>query len=337
MVPGPAGVAAERNGERPATVAGPRDHPEGVPFGRYLTIVRVSDNPLNSASQMTDVLSGRSDSAAPPVLIDVRWTLAGSDRAGYLAGHIPGARFVDLDRELAGAPGAGGRHPLPEADDLQAVWRRLGIDDGMDVIVYDGGIGMAAARAWWLLRWSGITGVRVLDGGLPAWVDGAAQPTTAGPEAPPSTGTVTVRPGAMPVVDLDAAAELAGSASGLLVDARAGARFRGETEPIDPVAGHIPGSVNLPIAELLDANGAFRDPAEIRAVFGTVGLGSDTTLGTDTLGTDTAGTAAASCGSGVTACQLILAGRIAGIDLALFPGSYSQWCAAGRPVAVGGA
>src|SRR6478735_5697510 len=280
MVPGPAGVAAEPNGERPATLAGPSDHPEGVPFGRYPTIVRVSDPPLISASQLIDVLSHGADSVAPPVLLDVRWTLAGSDRAGYLEGHIPGARFVDLDRELAGAAGAGGRHPLPEAGDLQEVWRRLGIDDGSDVVVYDGGIGMAAARAWWLLRWSGIAGVRVLDGGLPAWVDGAGQHMTAGPE--------TAQPGSMPVVDLDAAAELAGSASGLLVDARAGARFRGETEPIDPVAGHIPGSVNLPIAELLDANGAFRDPAEIRAVFGTVGLGSDTTLGTDTLGTDTA-------------------------------------------------
>ena len=123
------------------------------------------------------------------------------------------------------------------------------------------------------------------------------------------------------------AAELAGSASGLLVDARAGARFRGETEPIDPVAGHIPGSVNLPIAQVLAADGTFRDPGEIRAAFAAVGLGVDATPGT----------AAASCGSGVTACQLILAGRVAGIDLALFPGSYSQWCAAGHPVAVGNA
>lgn len=327
MVPGPAGVAAEPNGERPATLAGPHDHPGGVPFGRYPTIVRVSDPPLISASQLIDVLSHGADSVAPPVLLDVRWTLAGSDRAGYLEGHIPGARFVDLDRELAGAAGAGGRHPLPEAGDLQEVWRRLGIDDGSDVVVYDGGIGMAAARAWWLLRWSGIAGVRVLDGGLPAWVEGAGQHMTAGPEAAPADGRVTVQPGSMPVVDLDGAAELAGSASGLLVDARAGARFRGETEPIDPVAGHIPGSVNLPIAQVLAADGTFRDPGEIRAAFAAVGLGVDATPGT----------AAASCGSGVTACQLILAGRVAGIDLALFPGSYSQWCAAGHPVAVGNA
>ena len=131
----------------------------------------------------------------------------------------------------------------------------------------------------------------------------------------------------MPVVDIDEAAELAGSASGLLVDARAGARFRGEIEPIDPVAGHIPGSVNLPIARAVGRGRHLPRPGEIRAAFAAVGLGVDATPGT----------AAASCGSGVTACQLILAGRVAGIDLALFPGSYSQWCAAGRPVAVGNA
>jgi thiosulfate/3-mercaptopyruvate sulfurtransferase len=126
----------------------------------------------------------------------------------------------------------------------------------------------------------------------------------------------------MPVVDADEAAALASGASGLLVDARAAARFRGEIEPLDPVAGHIPGAVNLPIGELLEPDGTFRGRAELAAAFASVGIVGD-------------GPVAASCGSGVTACQLILAGELAGLDLALYPGSYSQWCALGRPVATG--
>lgn len=290
----------------------------------------MSDNPLISASELSDLLPGRVGSAAPPVLLDIRWTLAGSDHAGYLDAHLPGARFVDLDRELAGPPGEGGRHPLPDPADLQEVWRAAGIDTATVVVVYDGGIGMAAARAWWLLRWSGISQVQVLDGGLPAWTDGAGRPTVAGSELPIEPGSVIVRPGSMPVVDVDEAAELAASAAGLLVDARAAARYRGEVEPIDPVPGHIPGSVNLPIAELLTADGAFRDPEELSRAFGALGLGA---AGQGADGSSVR--AAASCGSGVTACQLILAGRIAGVELALYPGSYSQWCAAARPVAVG--
>ena len=261
------------------------------------------------------------------MLVDVRWSLAGSDRAAYLDGHIPGAVFVDLDLELAGPPGEGGRHPLPEPADLQAVWRAAGIEDSSTVVVYDGGSGLAASRAWWLLRWSGLRAARLLDGGFPAWAPNADRPVATGIEHAARPGSVTVTAGAMPVVDVDEAAQLAASDAGVLLDARAAPRFRGEIEPLDPVAGHIPGSVSLPIADLLAPDGTFRSAGDIGAAFRAAGVGA---TGTD------APTVAASCGSGVTACQLILAGEIAGLQLALYAGSYSQWCALGRPVAVGG-
>ena len=276
-----------------------------------------------SARELTGQLHS---SVAAPVILDVRWTLAGSDPQGYADAHIPAAAFVDLDRELAGQPGERGRHPLPDPLDLQIAWRAAGIDDDSSVVVYDGGPGLAAARAWWLLRWCGLTQVRVLDGGFAAWT-AAGGPVASGPPAVRAQGSMTVRPGGMPVVGIDEAAELAADPSGVLLDARAAPRFRGEVEPLDPVAGHIPGSINLPAGDLLDADGLFRPPAELAAVFG------DHALRTGPA--DARGRAAASCGSGITACQLVLAGAVIGLDLALYPGSYSQWCAAGRPVAVG--
>jgi thiosulfate/3-mercaptopyruvate sulfurtransferase len=276
--------------------------------------------PLTDAAALAELLRGQQPGA--PVLLDVRWTLAGSDQDGYLAAHIPGAVFVDLDRELAAPPGLGGRHPLPDAADLQALWRAAGIDDDATVVVYDGGSGLASARAWWLLRWSGLRDVRVLDGGLAAWLADGGRPTSAGAERAQQPGTITVRPGAMPVVEVDRATELA--ESGGLIDARAAARYRGEIEPLDPVAGHIPGSLNLPIGDLQAADGTFRSAAELRAAFAALGVLPGQT-----------NTVAASCGSGITACQLILAAEVAGLEFALYPGSYSQWCALGRPVAVG--
>jgi thiosulfate/3-mercaptopyruvate sulfurtransferase len=279
---------------------------------------RVSNSPLVSASGLALELQ----SGAGPVVLDVRWTLAGSERNAFLDSHLPGAVFVDLDRELAAPPGLGGRHPLPSAQDLQEVWRGAGIDDDSSVVVYDGGSGLAASRAWWMLRWSGFSDVRVLDGGLPAWLAASDRPVESA-EVSVQRGSMTVRPGGMPVVDADEAAELATGMTGVLVDARAAARYRGEIEPLDPVAGHIPGAVNLPIADLLNNDNTFCDRADLRAKFAAAGIVGD------------GGTVAASCGSGVTACQLILAGEIAGLDLALYPGSYSQWCALGRPVATG--
>ncbi len=256
--------------------------------------------------------------------MDVRWTLAGSDPGAHADAHIPGAVFVDLDRQLAGPPGDGGRHPLPDPVDLQISWRAAGIDDDSAVVVYDGGLGLAAARAWWLLRWSGLHRVRVLDGGFAAW-RAADHPVASGLSAVHAPGSMTVRPGGMPVVGIDEAAALAADSSGVLLDARAAPRFRGEVEPLDPVAGHIPGSANLPSTELVDADGLFLPAATLAALFRAHGI----------TGAAPAAGAAASCGSGITACQLILAGAVVGLDLALYPGSYSQWCAAGRPVAVG--
>ncbi|HEY5879402.1 MAG TPA: sulfurtransferase [Nakamurella sp.] len=273
--------------------------------------------PLITADELAAQLAGGS----PPIVLDVRWTLAGTDEPGYLAGHLPGARFLDLDRDLAGPPGLGGRHPLPDPAALQVALRRLGLSDGSSVIVYDGGPGLSAARAWWLLRWSGLANVRVLDGGLPAWLADTGRAIATGPAAAPAAGTVTVRSGALPVVDADGA--VAAAVAGRLVDVRAAARFRGEVEPIDPVAGHIPGAVNLPITELMRPDGTYRPTEEIKAALLRVGVDHDRTV-------------VASCGSGVTACQLVLAAALVGIEATLFPGSYSQWCALRRPVASGG-
>ncbi len=257
----------------------------------------------------------------PPVVLDVRWSLAGSDPDAYRAGHVPGALFVDLDRELAGPVGDGreGRHPLPDPAALQATWRKVGIRATDGVVVYDAKDSSAAARAWWLLRWSGLTDVRVLDGGMAAWA-AAGLWVKAGEPGPLVPGTVRVRPGGMPTVDPDTAGRLA--SMGALLDARAAARYRGEVEPVDPVAGHIPGAVSLPFTELLTGDGRFRPVEELRAAFAAAGIRPGMT-------------AAASCGSGVTACHLVLAAAAADIELALYPGSWSQWCALGRPVATG--
>jgi len=272
--------------------------------------------PLITAEELVAQLAGGS----PPIVLDVRWTLAGTDEPGYLTGHLPGARFLDLDRDLAGPPGLGGRHPLPDPAALQVALRRLGLSDGSSVIVYDGGPGLSAARAWWLLRWSGLVNVRVLDGGLPAWLADAGRGIATGPAAAPVAGTVTVRSGALPVVDADGAVDAA--VAGRLVDVRAAARYRGEIEPIDPVAGHIPGAVNLPITELMRADGTYRPVAEIAAVLADAGVVAGRPV-------------VASCGSGVTACQLVLAGELVGVQAILYPGSYSQWCALDRPVSTG--
>ncbi|MEJ3743517.1 sulfurtransferase [Actinomycetes bacterium KLBMP 9797] len=246
----------------------------------------------------------------PPTLLDVRWRLAGPPgRDDYRAGHLPGAVFIDLDAELCGPPGAGGRHPLPEPAVLERALRAAGVRAGHPVVVYDGGDGMAAARAWWTLRWAGHDDVRVLDGGFPAWV-AAGQPVTT--EVPaPAPGDVTVRPGALPVLDAAGAAKLA--ASGALLDARAAARYRGEVEPVDPVAGHIPGAVNLPATDQVGPDGRFRAAAALRARFAEAGVAAGVPVG-------------AYCGSGVTAAQTVLALHLIGrTDAALYVGSWSEW------------
>ncbi|MEV7724831.1 sulfurtransferase [Streptomyces sp. NPDC087917] len=269
-----------------------------------------------SASELMDELSG----ARPPVLLDVRWQLGGPDqRPAYEAGHLPGAVYVDLDRELAGPPGSGGRHPLPDPEAFGAVARRAGVDSDRPVVVYDGGQGWAAARAWWLLRWTGHTAVRVLDGGLAAWTEAGGETTADTPT--PAEGDFKPNPGALGLLDADAAAALAGT--GLLLDARAGERYRGEVEPIDRVGGHIPGAVSAPTTENVGPDGRFLPAERLRARFGELGAAGDTPVGVY-------------CGSGVSGAHEVLALEVAGIPAALYAGSWSQWSSdPERPVATG--
>jgi thiosulfate/3-mercaptopyruvate sulfurtransferase len=258
--------------------------------------------------------------ANPPTVIDVRWKLGGPPgRQGYEAGHIPGAAYLDLDRELCGPPGESGRHPLPDPVALEKALRAAGVRAGHPVVAYDAGDGQAAARLWWTLRWAGHDAVAVLDGGFAAWVE-AGRPVEPGTAIPPR-GDIEIRPGGMPVLDADGAAAMA--EAGVLLDARIAPRFRGEMEPVDPVAGHIPGAVNLPAAALIDEAGLLRPPAKLREIFEAVGVH--------------AGPVGAYCGSGVTAAQTVLALKLAGYDRpALYIGSWSNWCHDGtRPIAVG--
>ena len=253
------------------------------------------------------------------VLLDVRWKLGGPPgREQYLAGHIPGAVFVPLEPELAahGEP-QDGRHPLPSVESLQVWARRWGIREGDSVVAYDDNGGPAAARAWWLLRWAGFDDVRLLDGGLAAWV--AAGGALETEDVVPEPGDVTLEGGHLATIDIDGAATYAG----VLLDARAAERYAGEVEPIDPKAGHIPGAVSAPTTANLDDEGRFLPAPELRRRFEALGVRD---------GVDVA----AYCGSGVTAAHEVAALAIAGFDAALYPGSWSQWSNLDdRPVAAG--
>lgn len=254
------------------------------------------------------------------VVLDVRWRLDRPDgHPDYLAAHLPHAVWVDLDHELAahGAPEEG-RHPLPSLETLQAAARRWGVNDGDTVVVYDDWNSLAAARAWWLLRGSGVADVRVLDGGLRAWADAGFALVT--DDVVPAEGDIVLAPITDDVVTIDAAAEW--PRGGVLIDSRAPERYRGEVEPLDPAAGHIPGARNLPAAAVLEA-GRFRDADALRAAFAEVGAEPGVPV-------------AAYCGSGITAAHTALAGALAGIDVAVYPGSWSAWSnTPGRPVATG--
>jgi len=276
----------------------------------------------------------RSLAAGPaPVLLDVRWQLGGPPGIGaYRAGHLPGAVFVDLDRDLSGAPGPGGRHPLPGAEAFQLAMRRAGVSDGRDVVLYDEADATAAARGWWLLRYFGHTRVTVADGGYRAWV-AAGQPVATGEQSAPRPGDFTARPGGMPLLDAGGAAGLA--RRGVLLDARAGERYRGETEPVDPVAGHIPGAVSAPTTGNLRGDGRFLPAADLRARFGALGAAALAGPGDDG-GAGTAAGVGCYCGSGVTAAHEVLALAVAGQRAALYAGSWSHWITdPARPVATG--
>jgi thiosulfate/3-mercaptopyruvate sulfurtransferase len=265
-----------------------------------------------------------------PLVLDVRWQLPTSREPFdgshlYLAGHIPGAVYVDLDTELADPPSlAGGRHPLPSPLRLQAAAQRWGLQPGQLVIAYDTIGGMGAARLWWLLRDCGFE-VRILDGGLPAWLS-AGLPVERG-DVVPVPSAVTLTPGRLPVLELDDVAEFA--QAGVLLDARGGVRYRGDLEPIDLRPGHIPGAVSAPAGHDIDAEGRFLSDSELAARFARHGIGplAETPTGLPI---------AVYCGSGVTAAHEIASLAVIGVEAALFPGSYSQWVTdPSRPVALG--
>ncbi len=281
------------------------------------------DRVLVTAAALAAALAG----GRPPVVLDVRWALGVTDgREQHRAGHVPGAVYVDLESELAAPPSAAaGRHPLPEPADLQAAARRWGVRADRPVVVYDAVGGTSAARAWWLLRWAGHDDVRILDGGLAAW-QAAGHALDEG-DVRPEPGDVVVTPGGLPVLDADGAADLA--TTGVLLDARAGERYRGEVEPVDPRAGHVPGAVSAPTTGNLAADGTFLDAAALRARFAGLGV-------VDREREPGAARPAVGvyCGSGVTAAHEVAALATLGVDAALYAGSWSQWSNdPARPVA----
>jgi thiosulfate/3-mercaptopyruvate sulfurtransferase len=273
----------------------------------------------------TDTLAAHLDDPAWAV-IDTRFDLARPDwgEAEYRAAHIPGAVYAHLDRHLSGPKtGRNGRHPLPEAAAFKAQLGRWGVQAGVQVVVYDQADGMYAARLWWMLRALGHATVAVLDGGWAKWLR-EGRPVRSGDEYRLSAvfsgpdqlgGTVTP----------EQAAGLAQGPAARLLDARAPQRYRGEVEPLDPVAGHIPGALNYPYPRSVQPDGTFRPAAEVRAELEAV------------LGQTPPSRAATYCGSGVTACHVILAAEHAGLPgLQLYPGSWSEWCAdPARPIATG--
>jgi thiosulfate/3-mercaptopyruvate sulfurtransferase len=255
-------------------------------------------------------------------LIDARWKL-GDPRAGramFEQGHIPGAVYVDMDLDLASAPGAGGRHPLPSAEQFATSMSRAGVDGTTWVIAYDDG-GAGAARLWWLLRHFGHEEVSILDGGYPAWLASDGLPER-GQGTAPRVARFEAQPRAGDYVELDQLRAALDAGSLHLLDARAPERWRGDVEPVDRQAGRIPGSVNAPSGDNL-RDGRFRSAAELRERYAQLGVLDGKPI-------------VVSCGSGVSACVDLVALELAGIHGAqLYPGSFSGWIAEGLPVASG--
>lgn len=281
------------------------------------------DRILTTAAELrTAIGAGRYPDGGPVRVLDVRWWLDRPDgRPAFRAGHIPGARYADLDTQLAehGEP-TEGRHPLPSPETLQAAVRDWGIDEGDTVVVYDDVANLSSGRAWWVLRDAGIADVRVLDGALAAWID-AGFDLEEGDAADVRPGTAVVSPGELPVLGIDDVLDQA--RTGLLLDARAGERFRGEVEPMDPRAGHIPGAVSAPTTQNNDESGRFRCSDELRERFAALGAEPGATVGVY-------------CGSGVSAAHEAIALSLAGYRPVLYPGSWSQWSQhPDRPIATG--
>ncbi|MDF1523143.1 MAG: sulfurtransferase [Trueperaceae bacterium] len=255
-------------------------------------------------------------------LVDVR-SILGQPEAGrvaYAAGHLPGAVFLDLEEDLSGPIGPhGGRHPLPDADALARTLGRAGIDGASHVVAYDVGDAMVAGRVWWLLRWLGHDAVQVLDGGIAAWTVAGGATTDAVPTPVPARFVPRPRPEL--VVDRDQVRAAAGDPDVLVIDVRAAERYRGEVEPLDPVAGHVPGAVNVPYAGNLE-DGRFRDPAALRERYAAA-VGAREVI--------------AYCGSGVSAAHGLMALAAIGLPEAkLYAGSWSDWVSyPDAPVALG--
>jgi thiosulfate/3-mercaptopyruvate sulfurtransferase len=269
-----------------------------------------------------EALFSRLAAGEPVTVLDVRWTLSEPDgRSDYLQGHLPGAVYVSMDDELTDHTVAGrGRHPLPSGSALQAAARRWGVREGVPVVVYDDWNRAGSARAWWVLTSAGVSDVRILDGGWSAWK--AAGGAIEAGQVDPVPGDVSVAhedlyAGALPTLTIDEVDRRP------LLDARAPERFRGEVEPLDPVAGHIPGARNLPSTVLLDGDDTFVADTAVDGLLRERGIGPDDPIG-------------AYCGSGITAAVVVAALTAAGRDAALFPGSWSQWSSdPNRPVARG--
>jgi thiosulfate/3-mercaptopyruvate sulfurtransferase len=278
-----------------------------------------------------DELKALRAAATPLVVLDCGFDLAdpAAGEKAWAAGHLPGSRYVHLDRDLSGpkspagprSPSFTGRHPLPDRATFAATAGRLGVAPGVQVVAVDAQGGPYAARAWWLLRWLGHDAVAVLDGGVAAW-SAAGGSLDMAPALPAATGPYPALPApAMPTIE---AAALSGALGRVrVIDARAGERFRGDVEPLDPVGGHIPGATNRFFKDNLQADGRFKPAAELRAEFAALGM--------------PAGDVVHQCGSGVTACHNLLAMAHAGLEGSrLYPGSWSEWCAdPARPIARG--
>lgn len=259
---------------------------------------------LITAGQLRAELEGD----RPPLVLDARYLDAGATETGeadFERGHVPGARWVHLDRDLAGRHGeGGGRHPLPDPGAFEEAMQRVGVDNGYPVVVCDGAASLAAGRLWWMLVDAGHEDVRVLDGGFRAWRESGGE-VEQGPAPSASEGNFVARPGQRPSVD---AAGVAAS-NGTVWDVRTPERFRGEQEPIDPVAGHVPGARNLPSIANHHTEGTFKSAEELAENFAAVRPGD-----------------IVYCGSGVTAAQTLVAMEAAGIDdVALYAGSWSDW------------
>lgn len=265
---------------------------------------------LVSAEELHALLAAEAHSDGPRTrVLDVRWTLAHpSGHRDFLAGHIPGAVYVDLESELSDhGPESLGRHPLPGGEALTHSARRWGLHPEDSVVAYDGGGNIASARLWWVLRDAGFPRVRLLDGALPAWTAAGYDLETAEPS--PAPGTVILSPGHSSALALEAVGDFAREHT--LLDARAPERYAGEVEPLDPVAGHIPGAVSFPTTANLDGAGRFLGTTELRERF------SEVVPEGDRVGF--------SCGSGITASHALFAYALTGGEGALFPGSWSQW------------